>query len=60
MVLGIATGYTASTLHLLGAGVSHCHRVLGPREMKKQILALDHAHAPTATPLPGAFPCIAP
>lgn len=43
MVLGITNGYKASTFHLLGAGVSHCHRVLGPREMKQQMLAPGHA-----------------
>lgn len=38
MVLGITNGYKASTFHLRGAGVSHCHQVLGPREMKQQTL----------------------
>lgn len=46
MVLGITNGYKASTFHLLGAGVSHCHRVLGPREMKQQMLAPGHAPSP--------------
>lgn len=52
MVLGITAGDKASTFHLPGAGVSHCHCVLGPREMKQQTPALGCTPGP-----PGASGC---